>query len=164
MYVLQVKTGQEFNIKRTLMRKGFEAYTPYEERCIRSHGEWQRKPYLLFAGYVFVDAVIDGSTYYQIRNTTSVISFLGGGKPIPLKDEEEQYIRTLAGTGQAIKPTKVRVLADGKVEILDGVLAHMPGRLVKFDKHAHKAVLQVSICGQHKAVKLSIDIVEDLRK
>jgi len=115
-------------------------------------------------GYVFVDAVIDGSTYYQIRNTTSVISFLGGGKPIPLKDEEEQYIRTLAGTGQAIKPTKVRVLADGTVEILDGVLAHMPGRIVKFDKHAHKAVLQVSICGQHKAVKLSIDIVEDLRK
>lgn len=164
MVVLQVKTGQEQNVRHTLLRKGVTAYVPFELCAIRCKGAWADQQRLLFPGYVFVDERINDHNYYPIKNTSSVICFLGHGQPSVISPEEETYIRGLSGSGQPVQPTSVRVLQNGEVEILDGILSAMSGRIVRFDKHSRKAILKIAFCGQEQEVKLSIHIVEDLRK
>lgn len=163
MYVLHVRTGQEANVRKQLLKKGYTAYVPMELRRIRQKGEWKEKPYLLFPSYVFVDIDLDDEVYYKIKSAIGVIRFLGNESPCPLHKSEEPYIKLCCNNGRPIKPSKVRVLQDGSTEIVDGVLMMLQGN-IKIDKHSQKAIAQLNICGSTKNVKLSVDIIQDQRK
>lgn len=163
-YVLHVQTGKESEIRKQLTRKGYTAYTPVEQRLIRSGGNWQDKPYTLFPGYIFVDLDLDDEVYYRVKSTPGVIRFLGHESPIPLREDEEQYILSICNSGRPIKPSRVRILPDGSAEVIGGILSELRGRVVKIDKHSRKATVEVTFCGNPKQIKLSISIVDDQRK
>lgn len=163
-YVLHVQTGKEPEIRKQLARKGYTAYSPVEMRVIRSGGNWQDKPYTLFPGYLFISLDLDDEVYYRVKNTPGVIRFLGHESPVPLREDEEEYIPHLCHEGRPVKPSRVRILQDGSVEVIGGILSEMRGRIVKIDKHSRRAIVELGICGSPKQIKLSIDIVEDQRK
>lgn len=163
-YVLHVQTGKESEIRKQLSRKGYTAYAPVEQRLIRSGGNWQDKPYTLFPGYLFICLDMDDEVYYRVKSTPGIIRFLGQENPVPLREDEEEYILLFCHKGHPVKPSKVRVLPDGSTEVIGGILSEMRGRIVKIDKHSRKATVEVTFCGNPKQIKLSIDIVEDQRK
>lgn len=163
-YVLHVQTGKESEIRKQLSRKGYTAYVPVEMRAIRSGGNWQDKPYTLFPGYLFIDLELDDEVYYRVKSTPGVIRFLGHESPAPLREGEEQYILSICNRGRPIKPSRVRILPDGSAEVIGGILSEMRGQIVKINKHSRRAIVEMSVCGCPKQIKLSVDIVEDQRK
>lgn len=163
-YVLHVQTGKESEIRKQLSHKGYTAYSPVEQRLIRSGGNWQDKSYTLFPGYLFICLDMDDEVYYRVKSTPGVIRFLGHESPVPLRETEEEYILLLCHKGHPVKPSKVRVLPDRSAVVVGGVLEKLRGRIVKIDKHSRKAIVEMNVCGNPKQIKLSVDIVEDQRK
>lgn len=161
LYVIQVQTGKENDIAGKLKELGIKAYVPKENRIIRSGGSWTKKEYVLFSGYVFLNIHYDAETYYKVKNIPAVIRFLGdSNNPSRLSYLETEWIRILTGENNVpIEPSKVKLLENGEVEIVDGVLKEF--KMSKMDKRNRKAVFEITICGEKKEVQLSIEIMND---
>jgi transcriptional antiterminator NusG len=160
-YVIQVTTGSEVAIRDKILSLSIGAAVPIENRPIRKGGEWLRKEYVLFPGYVFLHMDFTADHYYQIIKIPGAIRFLGeASHPSTLSHLEAEWIGLLAGGGKALEPTKVKVTSDGNIEIVSGILAKVARGITKFDRHAHKATFESSICGEIKSVQLGIEILE----
>lgn len=164
-YVLQVQSNSDDRVAASLWEHGFHARVLRENRAVRSDGAWTVKEYPLFPGYVFVDLDYNAENYYTVKAIPGVVQFLGTeGQPSPLTYMEAEWIRVLSGSspdGEPLEPTEVVFQADGSVKILSGVLLNFEGRPIKYDKHSRRATLEISVGGQPKTVKLSIEPVKD---
>lgn len=159
-YVLQVRTETEANVRRELQQLGYHAMVPIEDRPIRSGGGWKTKQYVAFSGYVFLSLDYTAENYYRIINIPNVVCFLGGGmNPSALSYSEAEWIKTLSCGGKPIQPTKVKVLTNGTVKVLEGILQNFPSRIIKYNKHSRRATAELTICGKPKKITLAIEIV-----
>lgn len=161
-YVIQVSTGSEVDIAKRIREAGMKAVVPRENKLIRKGGEWNKKEYTLFPGYIFLDIDFNAENYYKLKAIPGVVQFLGDNSaPSTLSHMEVEWIRLLSGKDDApIEPTVVRVVNHGELEIVSGVLENFTHRLIKIDKRQKKATFEITICGETKIVQLSV-IVED---
>lgn len=156
-YVLAVNTGQELAVRDALLREGFTAAVPHENRMIRRWGVWQQKEYVLFAGYVFVGIeTMTDAVYYTVRSIPAVIRFLGVTAPETISDVEAVQIGLLAPTTEALEPSVVEFDLYGTPRIVSGVLLNLPP--TKIDKHSRRATINISQHGKPKQLSLSIAI------
>lgn len=142
MYVLQVLTGKEMQIRGCLLDIGIEAHVPQEEYTIRSGGKWISRIRTLFPSYVFVALDQIAQDYYRIRQVTGIIRFLelNGGAATALTPEEERLIRPF---GDHVAPVS-RVLQEGDRLIpLDGPLKIYSdaGMDIRYDRHRRQATV-----------------------
>jgi len=165
-YVIQVMTGKEEEIAGQLKEKGIRALVPKENRMIRSGGTWVKREYILFTGYVFLSMDYTAEHYYSVRNIPGVIRFLGDSKnPSCLSYLEAEWIMLLSGKDNTpIEPTVVKVLEDGTLKTVKGVLEKFENRLIKCDKRSRRAVFEITICGEKKEVQLSIVLENEEEK
>lgn len=157
-YVIQVMTGKEGDIAGKLKEQGIRALVPKENRLIRTGGSWTQREYILFTGYVFLNMSYNAKNYYKVKGIPGVIKFLGdSGNPSKLSYLEAEWINLLTGVDNApIEPTTVRVLGDGSLKVVKGVLEKFENRIVKYDKRSRKATFEITICNEKKEVQLSI--------
>ena len=141
-YVLQVKTGDEIKVRDALLAKGVRALVPQESRMIRKDGKWGRRLYTLIPSYIFVDIKFAAEIYYTIRAIPSVIRFVGTGcgEPSTLTYLEAEWIRP----------------EDGRPEIVGGVLARFPARIVEYDLRHKRAKVTITLCGEQRELQLSV--------
>ncbi len=162
-YVIQVMTGKEDDIAGKLKEQGIRALVPKENRLIRSGGSWIHREYILFTGYVFLGMDYSAENYYKVRGIPGVVRFLGDSRnPSRLTYLEAEWIMLLTGEENApIEPTVVKENEDGSFEIVSGVLEKFENRIIKFDKRNRKAVIEITVCGEKKAVQLSVELEAD---
>lgn len=98
-YVIHTYSGYENNVKASIEkiienRDMYDVITEvvvpvqvdYETTKSGKQKEVQRK---IFPGYVFLKMIMNDDTWYVVRNTRGVTSFVGpGSKPVPLTDDE----------------------------------------------------------------------------
>lgn len=160
--VLQVKGGQELQIKEQLQAAGYQALVPREDRLIRSGGAWTQKEYLLFPNYVFVETEYHAGDFYRISSLSGVQKFLGDKRyPSSLSYLEEMWIKILNNQDQPLSPTQVCVDDDGNIELLKGILLTFKSRIKSYNKRQRKAVFAITVCGEEKEITLSIDVVNE---
>lgn len=158
-YVLQVSTGQEMAVRDALQNLGIRAAVPREERAIRSGGGWTTKVYTLLPGYVFLALEYNAENYYRVKAIPHVLRFLGpnGLSPSYLTHLEVEWLRLLDNNGELLKPSRVKELPGGGLQIVEGVLRSFPTRSIDFDKRARRAKVEISLCGQPKTLTLSVE-------
>ena len=79
-YENKVKTNLEKTVEnRDLQDKIFEIRLPEEEIVEVKDGVKKEVKRKLFPGYLFVKMIMDNETWYIIRNTRGVTSFVGPG-------------------------------------------------------------------------------------
>lgn len=163
-YVLQVNTGRETGVRDVLHGMNMLALVPKENRMVRKGGGWTFREYTLFPGYVFVNLEYTAENYYRVKDVPHVQRFLGpsGLAPSTLTHLEAEWIKILAGGGEPLEPTKVREMPDGSVKIVGGVLANFATRAIHYDKHARRAKVDLTLCGQPKTVQLSVEVLKDV--
>lgn len=162
-YVLQVKTGQELNVVSALAEKQLLAYAPRENRLIRKGGGWSTKEYTLFPSYVFVNLNYTAETYYKVRGIPGVQKFLGadGLHPSTLSNLEAEWIKMLANGGAPLEPSLARQDPEEELQLMDGVLQNFITRIQEIDKHAHRAKVEITICGEVKTLPLSFKLLNE---
>ena len=119
IYVLQVQTGKELDVRCRLLREGISAEVPRERIIIRKGGLWSKMIKNLFPGYVFVDIDLNAEMFHRINPVPGVIRFLGN--PTPLPEHEAEMLKWLSNGGEVIEPSAVTVNCD-KI-YCDGLLA-----------------------------------------
>ncbi len=168
-YIIQTYSGYENAVKQDLERRVesmgmsdfiFRVIVP-EETVIekKADGKEKEKIKQLFPGYVFVEMIVTDESWFVVRNTPRVTGFLGssggGTKPVPLAADEINQI--LLKIGVISKPTYDHLL-DKMVEIIEGPMHGMKGKVVHVDNDQEKLVIEIDMFG--RAVPNEVKVTE----
>ena len=164
-YVVHTYSGYENKVKedleKTIENRGlqnliFEVKYPTETVTETREGNKKPKSYQrkVYPGYVMVKMIMTDSTWYIVRNTRGVTSFVGSGnKPIPLTDEE------VTAMGVERISLKIDVELDENVRIVTGPFANFIGTVIAINPETQKIKLKVSLFGKETPMELDyVDI------
>lgn len=161
MYVIQTKSGCEIASGNQLRKIGYNIKIPEKIMCIRRKGIWNKERRLVFSRYIFLDVVdeITPEDYYNIKNMSGIINFIGNGKPQTLYENEYGYINWLWNYGKPIEASKVYIGTDGQKMVMSGLLRKYDGEYATIDIRQRRAKVAVPICGVIKHITLPIEII-----
>lgn len=169
-YVIHTYSGYENKVKRNLehriesmgMRdKIFNVIVPEEEEIEIKNGQRMPVKRKVFPGYVLVEMVMADDSWYVVRNTPGVTSFVGSGnRATPLQDQEvKQILRQITKEPVKAKPTFTR---GQNVRIIDGPFAEFIGVVEEVSAERNKVKVLVSFFGRETPVELDFLQVEKL--
>jgi transcriptional antiterminator NusG len=107
--------------------------------------------------------IMSDESWYVVRNTPGVTSFVGSGnKPVPLAESE---IRGIQRQVKAEAPTKVSVeyQVDESVRVVDGPFTDFHGKVTEINAEKGKLKVLVNMFGRETPVELDLLQVERLR-
>src|SRR5437016_12224405 len=101
-YVVHAYSGHEEKVRANLLKrvesmdmsdKIFDVLVPTEEVIEIKDGQRRKVQKRIFPGYILVHMIYDETSWYAVRNTPGVTSFVGSGTtPIPLQPDEIKSI------------------------------------------------------------------------
>src|SRR6476646_42320 len=171
-FVIHTYSGYENKVKANLEHRIesmgvedqiFQVLVPMEEEIEIKNGQRQTVNRKVFPGYVLVQMVMSDDSWYVVRNTPGVTSFVGmGNKPTPLGEAEVQtIIKQMAAEAPRVKVT----LGVGQaVRIIDGPFADFQGVIDEINQEKGKVKVLVSFFGRETPVELDFLQVEKLMK
>ena len=174
-YVVRAVSGQENKIKtyieNEITRVGMDSFieqilVPSEKVVQIRNGKKVNLEKKTFPGYVLVRMDLDDTTWYEIRNTPSIIGFVGSGKrPIPLSKRE---IERILGTNEEVEVKKEspKFKPDFEigetVRVTTGPFADFNGIIEEINLDQSKVTVLVNIFGRETPVELGFtDIVKN---
>src|SRR5579864_7956868 len=128
-YVVHACSGHEDKVRANLLKrvesmdmhdKIFDVLVPTEDVIEIKDGQRRHVSKRIYPGYILVNMIMSDESWYVVRNTPGVTSFVGSGnKPIPLHDNEVRGIQKVI---KAEAPAKVAVEyeIDENVRVIDG--------------------------------------------
>ena len=126
-YVVHTYSGYENKVAATIQKTVenrhledliFDIRVPMENVTeIRDNGEKKEVERKLFPGYVLIKMIMNDDSWYVVRNTRGVTSFVGpGSKPVALTEQE------VASLGMEKLEVKLSYQVGDSVKVLDGPL------------------------------------------
>ncbi len=171
-YAMHTYSGHENKVKANLehrvasldmSHKIYEVLVPTEEEIQIKDGKRYPVEKKLYPGYVLVEMIMDDESWYVVRNTPGVTSFVGAGnKPTPLTDAEvKQILRQM----KAAEPKYRVAFTKGEaVRVTDGPFADFHGVVDEVHPERNKVKVLVSIFGRETPVELDFLQIEKLVK
>ena len=167
-YVIHTYSGYENKVKTNLehrvtsmdvAHKIFRVVVPTEEEVEIKNGQRRTVQKKIFPGYVLVEMVLDDDSWYVVRNTPGVTSFVGhGNTPTPLPESEVQAI--LKQMREEKPQVRVTYKKSDRVKIIDGPFAEFMGTIDEVNEEKTKLRVLVSMFGRETPVELDFLQVE----
>jgi transcription termination/antitermination protein NusG len=161
-YVVHTYSGHEAKVKKNLesrietmdmSEKIFEVIVPTEEEIEIHNGQRRTVNKKVYPGYVLVKMRMDDDSWYVVRNTPGVTSFVGmGTKPTPLRDDEVVTIKQQM-TAEAPR-VKLSLAVGDNVRIVDGPFQDFEGKIDEVNQDRGRVKVLVSMFGRETAVEL----------
>ena len=165
-YVVHTYSGYEnkvkANIEKTVENRGmqdqiFEISVPMQEENEMKDGQKKTVQRKVFPGYVLINMIMNDETWYVVRNTRGVTSFVGpGSKPVPLTDAE---VRAM-GIGPAVENLDVEI--GESVRVVTGPFAESVGQVQEINIHKSTLVVSLSVFGRETPVELDFTQIDKL--
>jgi len=130
-----------------------DVVVPTEEEIEIKNGQRRTVQRKVYPGYVLIHMILNEDTWYLVRNTPGVSTFVGNGnKPTPL---EEQEVRAILRQMETVEP-KVRVTyqVGQTVKIIDGPFTDFEGVVDSIDQERGRVRVLVSFFGRETRVDL----------
>ena len=169
-YLIHTYSGHEDRVRTSLEKaKASQGYgdrisqvvVPTEDVIELKKNKRQIRKRKFFPGYVLVEMTIDNQAYWLVQNTPGVTGFLGGAKPIPLKEGDVSRLLELAATPNTSKPRPAVLFDKGEnIRINDGPFKHFIGTVEEVNEDRQKLKVTVSIFGRATPVELDYLQVE----
>jgi transcriptional antiterminator NusG len=169
-FVLHTLTGQENKALRSIeARVKLERMEDYIGRCViptekvaeKKNGKKRVVTKKFFPGYIIAElALYDEAkgvdengrkaiyerTWQFLRETPGVIGFIGGDRPMPLKQHEvDAILLDKPASGGAAERPRVVYTVDETVKIIDGAFMGLTGQVSMVDPDRGKLKVEVSI-------------------
>jgi transcriptional antiterminator NusG len=161
-YVIHTYSGYENKVKQNLehridsmeMRDQiFRVIVPTEEEIEIKNGQRRTVHKKVFPGYVLVQMKMNDSSWYVVRNTPGVTSFVGhGNRPTPLEETEVKHI--LKQMEEEAPKVKVSYQVGQAVKITDGPFTDFEGVVDGIDQERGRVRVLVSFFGREAPVEL----------
>jgi len=169
-YVIHTYSGYENKVKANLEHRIesmgvedqiFQVLVPMEEEIEIRNGQRQTVNRKVFPGYVLVEMAMSDESWYVVRNTPGVTSFVGmGNRPSPLDETEVKKI--LKQMGVETPKFKVQYAKGQSVRVKDGPFAEFIGTVDEVNPERNKVKVLVSIFGRETPVELDFLQIEKL--
>lgn len=167
-YVVHTYSGFENKVKKALERridsldmrdKIFRVIVPTQEETEIKNGQRHTVQRKVFPGYVLVEMMMTDESWYVVRNTQGVTSFVGSGnKPTPLGDDEMSGVmKQMAAETPKVKTT---FHLNEAVKIIDGPFSEFTGNISEINNEKSKVTVLVSIFGRETPISLDFLQVE----
>lgn len=167
-YVIHTYSGYENKVKTNLehriasmdvAHKIFRVVVPTEEEVEIKNGQRRTVQKKIFPGYVLVEMVLEDDSWFVVRNTPGVTSFVGhGNSPTPLPESEVQAI--LRQMREEKPQVRITYHKADRVKIIDGPFAEFLGTVDTVDDEKTKLRVLVSMFGRETPVELDFLQVE----
>ena len=165
-YVVHTYSGYEnkvkANIEKTVENRGmqdqiFEISVPMQDEVEMKEGQKKTVQRKVFPGYVLLNMIMNDETWYVVRNTRGVTSFVGpGSKPVPLTDAE---VRAM-GIGCQVENLDIEV--GESVRVITGPFAESVGQIKEINTNKRTLVVSLSIFGRETPVELDFAQIDKL--
>jgi transcription termination/antitermination protein NusG len=169
-YVIHTYSGYENKVKANLEHRIesmgvedqiFQVLVPMEEEIEIKNGQRQTVNKKVFPGYVLVEMAMTDESWYVVRNTPGVTSFVGSGnRPTPLMESEVKKI--LKQMGVEAPKFKVQFAKGQSVRVKDGPFAEFIGTVDEVNPERNKVKVLVSIFGRETPVELDFLQIDKL--
>lgn len=167
-YVVHCYSGYENKVRHNLEQriesmgmkdKIFDVVVPTEEEIEVKEGKRRTVERRVFPGYILVNMVLGEESWYVVRNTPGVTSFVGqGNTPLPLRPEEvSQIVKRMEAEAPRIKVT---FRQGERVRIVDGPFNDFRGTVSEIDMERAKVRVMVNFFGRETPVELDFLQVE----
>ncbi|MBO9314841.1 MAG: transcription termination/antitermination protein NusG [Chloroflexus sp.] len=161
-YVIHTYSGYENKVKKNLEHRIasmemqdqiFRVIVPTEEEIEIKNGQRRTVNKKIYPGYVLVQMRLTDDSWYVVRNTPGVTSFVGhGNKPTPLDEEEVKAIlRQMEGETPKVRVSYQKGQA---VKIIDGPFTDFEGIVDAIDHERGRVRVLVSFFGREAPVEL----------
>ena len=170
-YVVHAYSGHEEKVRNNLMKRVdsmdmhdriFDVLVPTEDVIEIKDGQRRHVAKRTFPGYILVNMIMSDESWYVVRNTPGVTSFVGSGnKPVPLQEKE---IKSIQKQIKAEAP-KVRVeyQVGENVRVIDGPFSDFHGKVDEINADKGKLKVLVNMFGRETPVELDLLQVERLK-
>jgi len=169
-YVIHTYSGYENKVKANLEHRIesmgvedqiFQVLVPMEEEIEIKNGQRQTVNKKVFPGYVLVEMAMSDESWYVVRNTPGVTSFVGSGnRPTPLVEAEVKKI--LKQMGVEAPKFKLQFTKGQSVRVKDGPFAEFIGTVDEVNPEKNKVKVLVSIFGRETPVELDFLQIDKL--
>jgi transcriptional antiterminator NusG len=170
-YVIHTYSGYENKVKKNLEHRVaamdlsnhiFQVVVPTEEEVEIKDGQRRTVQRKVYPGYVLVEMIMSDESWYAVRNTPGVTSFVGmGNKPVPLDETEAQKILHQMAAEAAPK-IKTAFIAGMAVKIIDGPFAEFEGTVESVQTDKQRVRVLISIFGRETPTDFDFLQVEKL--
>jgi len=167
-YVVHAYSGHELKIINKLRDrlesmgikdKVFEILVPTQEKIQIKKGQKKTIKEKIFPGYMLVKMIVDDQSWFAVRTTPGVTSFIGvGKKPTPISEKEVEAIKKFIAM-EAPKYKSTFSIGEA-VKINEGPFADFLGTVDKIDEEKGKIYVLVSIFGRETPVELDFTQVD----
>ncbi len=175
-FVIHTFTGQEEKVRASLMRRKQQeemeerlgdVIIPTENVSEVRKGVRTTTLRKFFPGYILTELALydenrklDEKTWFFIKETSGVIGFVGGEKPVPLRPSEvDVLMHQMEDKKEKVKP-KVTFEVGEAVKITDGPFMNFSGVIEEIDPDRGKLKVTVAIFGRSAPVELEYWQVE----
>jgi len=167
-YVVHTYSGYENKVKANLEKiienRGMqdqilEVSVPTQNVVEIKNGVRKTVNRKVFPGYVLVFMHMNDETWYVVRNTRGVTSFVGpGSKPVPLSDEE------ILNMGLIESETEYVDFAEGDlIRIITGPFEDSMGLIKEVNQNRKVVVVSLTIFGRETPVELDYFQIEKVK-
>jgi transcriptional antiterminator NusG len=171
-YVVHAYSGHEEKVRQNLLRRVesmdmhnqiFDVLVPTEDVMEIKDGQRRRVTKRIYPGYLLIKMIMSDESWYVVRNTPGVTSFVGSGtKPVPLQEHEVKFIQKAAKEEPQAK-VSVDYQVDESVRVVDGPFTDFHGKVVEINAEKGKLKVSVNMFGRETPVELDLLQVERLR-
>ena len=150
-FVVQVKTNNEekyIQLAKPLVQEmGIRFFWPRRSLRIKKKGKWRDSLATIFPGYIFIEAVEIGAGEYKIlKGVPGFSRFLKSNQDIRrLPAAEARVLARLMSLGEVVKKTLVSFDENNRIQIVEGPLKGMEGRIVKVDRRKGRAKVKLDL-------------------
>ena len=166
-YVVHTYSGYENKVKANLEKiienRGMqdqilEVSVPIQNVVEVKNGVKKTVARKVFPGYVLVFMHMNDETWYVVRNTRGVTSFVGpGSKPVPLTEEEIRFMGLIEDMAEVIN-----FEVGDLVKISSGPFEDSVGHITEINPSRKVVVVSLSIFGRETPVELDYVQIEKM--
>jgi len=165
-YVVHTYSGYESkvkaNIEKIVENRGMhdqihQVAVPVQDVMELKNGQKKTVQRKVFPGYVLVKMYMNDDTWYVVRNTRGVTSFVGpGSKPVPLTEEEALSM------GVEFPLEVLDFDLDDNVKVISGPFEDSIGAVKEINYHKRTVIVKLSIFGRETPVELDFVQVQKI--
>lgn len=161
-FVIHSYSGMENKVKKNLEHRAesmgmtdriLQVVVPTETEIEIKDGVRREVERRVFPGYILIEMIMDEDSWYVVRNTPGVTSFVGmGNKPSALSTDEVERIMSRIESDQP--RIKVSFEVGERVRITEGPFAEFTGMVDTIDPDKGKARVMVSFFNRETPVEV----------
>ena len=164
-YVVHTYSGYENKVKaniekivenRGLEEEILEVVVPVQDAVEIKNGKKKTVSRKVFPGYVLLKMIMNDDTWFVVRNTRGVTSFVGpGSRPVPLTEEEAKAM----GIGIDFSIAEVDLQIGDNVQVVFGAFEGSIGVVKEIVVSRNVVIANFSVFGRETSVELDFEQV-----